>query len=56
MNVKQLEKERDMYKRMYFLLGANVCDVIETCTDPVAKQKLIDAHLETEDIFISEYD
>ena len=56
MDFEKIERERDMFKKMYFLLGARVSEVIEICNDPIIKQKLIDAHLETEEIYISEND
>lgn len=54
MNFEQLEREFEMYKKMYYILGARVSEAVEICTDPTVKQKLIDAHLETEEIYISE--
>ena len=47
-------KELKLYKKMYSHLFKSVTHIIEICKDPVAKDLLIVAQQETEEIYVSE--
>ena len=47
-------KELKLYKKMYKHLFNSVTRIIEICKDPIAKDLLIMAQQETEEIYISE--
>ena len=47
-------KELKLYKKMYKHLFISVTHTIEVCRDPIAKDLLIVAQQETEEIYVSE--
>ncbi len=47
-------KELKLYKKMYKHLFNSVTRIINICKDPVAKDLLIIAQQETEEIYVSE--
>ena len=47
-------KELKLYKKMYKHLFNSVTRIIEICKDPIAKDLLIVAQQEAEEIYISE--
>ena len=47
-------KELKLYKKMYKHLFNSVTHTIEVCRDPIAKDLLIVAQQETEEIYVSE--
>lgn len=47
-------KELKLYKKMYKHLFNSITHIIEICKDPVAKDLLIVAQQETEEIYVSE--
>ena len=47
-------KELKLYKKMYKQLFNSVTRIIEICKDPIAKDLLIVAQQETEEIYVSE--
>lgn len=47
-------KELKLYKKMYKHLFNSVSRIIEICKDPIAKDLLIVAQQETEEIYVSE--
>lgn len=49
-----IAKELKLYKKMYKHLFNSVTHIIEICQDPIAKDLLIVAQQETEEIYISE--
>lgn len=49
-----LAKELKLYKKMYKHLFNSVTRTIEICQDPIAKDLLIVAQQETEEIYVSE--
>lgn len=48
------EKELKLYKKMYRHLFNSVTRIVEICRDPIAKDLLIVAQQETEEIYVSE--
>ena len=50
----ELIKELKLYKKMYNHLFSTVTRTIEVCRDPIAKDLLIVAQQETEEIYVSE--
>lgn len=47
-------KELKLYKKMYKHLFNSVTRIIEICKDPIAKDLLITAQQETEEIYVSD--
>ena len=47
-------KELKLYKKMYKHLFNSVTRIIEICKDPIAKDLLIMAQQETEEIYVSD--
>lgn len=47
-------KELKLYKKMYKHLFKSITHIIEICKDPIAKDLLIVAQQEAEEIYISE--
>ena len=47
-------RELKLYKKMYSYLFNSVTRIIDVCKDPVAKDLLIAAQQETEEIHVSE--
>lgn len=50
----KIAKELKLYKKMYNHLFNAVTRIIKICQDPVAKNLLITAQQETEEIYVSE--
>ena len=48
-----MKTESELYKKMYYHLFNKVTDVIDICNDRTAKNLLVKAQQETEEIYIS---